>query len=171
MCSPRCRFLRLKLGMNSSLPFMDSSRLPLYDLGFSTRPQNSTVLVRLSLIMNRKGRSALKSFGSGLRLFSRNRKPVAAAASVPSSLTSTKASWTISSICTPGFSSVMPLKSAWALKASAAPRSDNTGFSANCASSLKRGSETTTLPQNGVVAFRIGHVVVESQPEGQPCAC
>jgi len=42
-------------------------------------------------------------------------------------------------------SSPIPLKSAWSLKASSAPRSHNTGFSLNSVSILKRGSETMTV--------------------------
>lgn len=78
----------------------------------------------LSCITNKNGRLHLNSIGR-LRLLLKNKTTVAAAASVPFSLTSTTALWSTLEIYNPVESYAIPLKSALELNANGAPNAFN----------------------------------------------
>src|SRR3954454_15828167 len=80
---------------NQHLGILASERLDQESCrGSLTRPMNSGVAVSTSWITNKKGRSAVNATGRGPNEVRVKTTPVAAAASVPSSSTATKASCT-----------------------------------------------------------------------------
>src|SRR5262249_8101258 len=111
--------------------------------GLVNRPMKRMAPLRLSRNTNANGWSAVKVAGGGAELCSMM-TAVAAAASVPASLTSTNA------LCTTAEMNslsrlLMPLKSAPGLKARFMPNALSWSFSRNSAVNLNFGSVTATL--------------------------